>query len=747
MRTHADRYGANLALIQSKNPTLAAQLDAMPATNVHLLPNATGDMIGAAWDVETQQWVALCDPADPWAEARRDVDQLYTREGAAFALLGFGLGYFAAAFAARLEPHQRLAIFETSPSHFKAAMSCIDMTPIMEDKRVDTQLGDGLDAALEHWFLSLQSQEKFHLAPPLRAGYTAVVGKATYDRLLGKAMDMQRYHAVGLATWRQFGQCIGDNDLGNAPELLMTPGLNELAGAWDGKPAVCLAAGPSLARNVRLLANPALRRKVCVLCVGTVYALVRDLGIEPDLVTTIDFQYLNWGDQFEHQPLDAAQPLLYLHSTHPATVRRWPGPAFVALNSSDTVEWLRQYADPKHSAAQVQTVAHLNVVAAQVLGANPIILLGQDLSMPFDAHHAPGARVQDASPEAHPDSHMAAEDFRGRPCWSRHSFLSMRTVFTQLTKQAPERTYLNCTEGGLAIEGYANAPLAATLETLPDGDGPGLRDLARTCWQGFTAPKARTEALRHDLEAIGAGAIRASTAGRHALLCAEPLEAARAADDAAEVTRISEAILAMEPDFAPHPVTFSLFAVRRFDLVELLAAIPLAADTPPDAVRAAQVDRLLALARILVDEAPVVERLVRQTCRRLADVLPREEAPTARELLGMLARQSFQPVARWLRAHVPTDMQDATPALAVRVAMQVAWHQQEYARVVALGTTWNLAPGLVARARTRLNAAREQHHATLPAYFAPVEPTVSAVDTTIIDSEHRSGVSGPALTA
>ena len=146
-----------------------------------------------------------------------------------------------------------------------------------------------------------------------------------------------------------------------------------MQGLWEGKPAVCVAAGPSLQKNLALLMEPALRDKVAVLTAGTVYAVLDKLGIQPDLVTTIDFQYLNWTDQFRRVPLDTAPPLVYLHSTHPSTVRRWPGARFVGLNASDTTAWMQQYAEPKPYAAQVQTVAHLNVVVAALLGANPII--------------------------------------------------------------------------------------------------------------------------------------------------------------------------------------------------------------------------------------------------------------------------------------------------------------------------------------------------------------------------------------
>ena len=703
-------WAANLERLRQSQPDLATHLAALPLCNVRILANPAGLLIGQTWDTTSQHWVPLCDPNDPVGEAERDADALYTRNAKIFCIFGLGLGYFPAAIARRLEPHQRMAIFDPSPMHYLAAMHAIDMTHLQSsERRVEIFVGDGLLPILENWWLGLQSHEKFHIGQPMRCGFTANCDAATYDALVNKTGEMLRYQAVGLATWRQFGGCIGDSDLGNLPEYFITPGLDQMQGLWQGKPAVCLAAGPSLQKNVALLMEPPLRDKVAVLTVGTVYALIERLGLQPDLVTTIDFQRLNWTDQFRGVPLDTAPPLVYLHSTHPSTVRRWPGARFVGLNASDTTAWMSQYAEPKPSASQVQTVAHLNVVVAAILGANPIILLGQDLSMPATSHHALGARAQDTAPQDNYESHVELPGFDGQPVWSRHSLLSMHTVFTQLIAAHPDRTFVNCTEGGLALPGVPNVPLATVLTQLPAGDGRRLARLLDAQARTYR-PQPKLDAAQTDLARIDIGLVRLQEMAQHVVEYAALWTNALQGDALSQGLASYQALMQCDQVLQEEGLAFGQIAVRSFDIIELMATIPPVSDTPEGDLQRMNVERLTQVAHAILREAPHVRHVIRQTLHRLDDVAlalkPNGQAPTAARLWQALARESCVSVAQVLRQW---------PQIEPRLHVQLAWHQQRYQATQTLAETFQVAPHLASKSAS----AVARHHASVQPLVQP----------------------------
>ena len=688
------RFTANCAILAQHRPEILADLQRFPLTNMQLGPLACGEVGGQVWDVQTQSYVALCHADQPMAGAEADAESVYSRDIKVYVLIGMGLGYFACALARRLKPWQRLLILDLDPCMFKAALYAVDVGALFPQSglRIDIFVGDQITTqAVEPWFMNLDARDKLHLSMPLRTGYTGSYRKAEYDALYNKCMEMLVFHAVGLSTWRQFGPCIGDNDLLNLPEYFQSPGYEHLHDLWKDKPAVCIAAGPSLQKNLRLLCNPAMRQRIAVISAGTVYALLHGIGLSPDIVTTIDFQRLNWTDQFQYVPLDPSCTLVYLHSTYPQTPRRWPGPRFVAENASDTMNIFRPYGDGKKSAAVVQTVAHLNLMVALELGANPIMLLGQDLSMPAESHHAAGARAQDLAPnEAPAEAFIDTVDFAGNPVKTRHSFASMKTVFERLIAQHSDRTILNCSEAGLALTGARNVPLRDALASLDTSSTPEpLRPVLRRTWAGYT-PKISDDLLpavreiEQEVKDLTAMAQRLQVFAREMGITSHGPQ---------------QWITQHEAIIQARQRAWGLFAIRDFRILELMSAIPPEDALSPDPLVRERVtaERMLQLASYILESTAIVQRLLRLTRRRLETMQERDTRRT-------LVMQHY---------NAPSWTGDA----ALARYPKYLYDTQQYEAALALMRTWGLHPRRIARIEQHLARWRTATMQALPAYF------------------------------
>lgn len=728
------RFTANCAILQRVRPEILADLQRFPLVNLQLGPLACGEVGGQVWDVQGQRYIPLCHGDQPTAGAEADVESIYSREIKVFCMIGAGMGYHAVALARRLRYWQRLLILDLDPCMFKAMMYAVDIAPLFQDgqRRVDIFVGPEVMQAIEPWHMNLDAKDKTHMGFPLRSGYTAEYRRAEYDALYGKYMEMLVFHAVGLSTWRQFGQCIGDNDLLNLPEYFKSPGYEHVKDLWKDKPAVCVAAGPSLQKNLRLLFDPEIRSRVALISAGTVYAFLHGIGLSPDIVTTIDFQRLNWTDQFQYVPLDPSCTLVYLHSTYPQTPRRWPGPRFVAENASDTMNIFRPFGEGKQSAAVVQTVAHLSLLVALELGANPIVLLGQDLSMPRDSHHAAGARAQDMAPDVAPaDAFLDAVDFLGRPVKTRHSFLSMKMVFERIIAQHPERTVLNCSEAGLALAGAQSVPLrdaltASLLKTygqtlvvrtdrpqledvtraLADEtqlaraerrDNPAihslLRPLLRKTWRGY-APVINPELLP-TVEALQSEVATLATMARNIQAFAHEMGYATASTQ--------HWLMQHEAVIQANSRAWGLFAIRDFRILELMAAIPpeAAFDPEPTIRDTVSCERMVAVAGYIAESAPVVARLLRLTRGRL------ETMGSVSNGAQQLALQHYGAMAK-------------TPQLSFAINTQHAkylYDTQQYDAALAIMRTWGFNPKRMARIEHHLAQWHAETRQALPAYF------------------------------
>lgn len=689
MSSSEELYQKNLTLIRAASEELATQIDEMPITGVRMMPSASNPdiIIGQVWDVQSQVWVPLCDENDPITQAKNDVDAFYNRDTRIFSVLGHGLGYTTVELVKRLEPHQRLALYEIDPAVWKASMYAVDLEQVMVGKRVDTMIGEGMVEKSTQWWLSLQSQDKLNMMAPIQCGYTKAYRKDDYQALGIQCLEMMRFHGVGISTWKKFGRLIGENDFKNLPEYLVNPGLEALKDIHKGKPAICVSAGPSLKKNLRLLLNPEVRNRVLVISVGTVYTTLVGLGIKPDIVTTIDFQMLNYTDQFANVNLPTDVALVYLHSTYPTTVRRWPGPKFVALNSSDTVSWfINKIGSAKASGAQSQTVAHLNVLTAQMVGANPIILLGQDLSMPLEEHHAPGSNVQDQSPSENRDSHVEAEDIYGNMIYSRHSFLSMRTVFTRLSVDNPGREYINCTEGGINIDGWENKTFAETIEQkiMPQ---PPVKDYGHLpeideAYNSYSTKDFDHNAFLYDMNELLTDLHMLYTSCESIISLHSKRRKAIKNDDKEKADSLSKSILEIGEQINKAGIPISLFALRDVSIIEALARI-----APEDREEHENylIQRLLDISKSVVpayDDMSSLIRVARKRIEYLFDVVEPEE-PFKNYILKLCALRLYPLALDKLKKLYGKDSNQSQFERA-ELALHVFKQQQRYTECIGI---------------------------------------------------------------
>ncbi|MFZ4573726.1 MAG: motility associated factor glycosyltransferase family protein, partial [Phycisphaerales bacterium] len=184
------------------------------------------------------------------------------------------------------------------------------------------------------------------------------------------------------------------NLLQNAGPYALCPGIEDLTGVCAGTPAVVVSAGPSLSRNLALLADPDLRGRVVVIAVQTVLKTMLARGIRPDFVTALDHHEISRRFYEGLTRTDVEGVTLVCEAkANPAIVDAFPGAVrFVGDQVLDDVlgdAIARQMGRLKPGA----TVAHLAYYFARHLGCDPVILIGQDLGFTDNQYYAPGAAI------------------------------------------------------------------------------------------------------------------------------------------------------------------------------------------------------------------------------------------------------------------------------------------------------------------------------------------------------------------
>ncbi len=481
----------NLAALRAHHGELAARLrDQAPAALTwSAARGADGDETA---DVDGPDGpVALASRYDPRGEARTLLNTVDLDKAACLVVLGLGLGH--AAQLARTEVcvggSGRLLLYEPDPAVLRAVLERRDLSALLGDPSVTLLSGDedvvdraAILGATEPYAGLLTQGTQLVTPPASRRRAPAAV--QTFGTRLAEAISGYRTHvATALVnasrTCRNLAENLGVYAAGS--------GTDELYRAAAGSVAVCVGAGPSLVKNIDLLCDPALRRRVVLIAVQTALRPLLDRGIRPDFVTALDYSPI-CTRFYEALPPLPDVTLVAEPKAHAAVFDAYPGPVrtlangFCDLLLGDPNDG--GLATPRRAIPGGATVAHLSYYLARHLGCDPVVLVGQDLGFSDGLYYAPGTAVHrvwgcelgafntletmEWQRIVRMRGHLRrAQDVHGQPVFTDEQMTAYLQQFERdFARDADAgRTTLDATEGGLP---KAHAPATTLARALAD---------------------------------------------------------------------------------------------------------------------------------------------------------------------------------------------------------------------------------------------------------------------------------------
>ncbi|MCC7145772.1 MAG: motility associated factor glycosyltransferase family protein [Phycisphaeraceae bacterium] len=379
----------NLAKLARTEPQLVQRLKETAAAAVQWQTTPNGQWTATIDHQDRALW--LTSRFDPQAEAQQILKVVDFQKHACVVVLGVGLGYHVALAAEKMGVEGVLVVFEPDLALLRAVLEKIDHTSwlgksniILADPQMDragflTRIEQGLS------ILTLGTVLVNH--PPTRQRHGESL--AAFGKMVIESIGYCRTHvatALVNATRTIENYCL------NLAHYAAGADTNDLHNAAQGRMGVCVSAGPSLVRNVDLLRDPAVRRRVVVITAQTTLRPLLDRGIEPDFVTALDYHEIS-RRFYEGLPRLPGVTLVAEPLAHPAIVDSFPGP--VRLTQSGFLDRLlgARLSRPRVAVPYGSTVAHLSFNFAQHLGCDPIVLIGQDLGFSDGLYYCPGTAI------------------------------------------------------------------------------------------------------------------------------------------------------------------------------------------------------------------------------------------------------------------------------------------------------------------------------------------------------------------
>ena len=539
-------FQENLSLLRKRNPLLADALAETDSSDIEEVVGPRGTT------TLREKGVLLGSAYDPIREAERMAETMSAEPADVMIAIGFGLGVHFP-FYCKQNPGT-VIVYEPSVSRLYAALQLFSLTRLFAENRdfIITANLEQFSQFLDARYLPSLRIQVFPHPALLRIDPAAIAEVVERTRRVKDAADTDKITTIErMIPWSKV-------IAGNGFRIASSASFGALAGLFKDKPAVVVAAGPSLDKQLERLKSRS--EDVLIIAIGQTVKALAAAGIKPHLVHILESR--NVAHQLTDEGSDLKQNIVLSPDCHPAIYDVPVATTFVATPSVNPMgRWIEDVRGNPCLTIGGGTVALGAVGLAQVLGANPVMLIGQDLAFTDGRAYAKNSAYEfvgvklsdngkceftnrrrknellgdknfDTGPETFAPSEVVwvegwAEGERV-PTWRAYaSFIEQYREIGLYFRQLGIRL-VNCTEGGARIPRVEHVAFQEILDELPVEP---LDAFERIEDAYMNAPKHTQEDFRPAVESARKALVRIDSTARKAI------EFIRNAEKNADLTR------------------------------------------------------------------------------------------------------------------------------------------------------------------------------------------------------------------
>ncbi|PKN33461.1 MAG: hypothetical protein CVU61_13485 [Deltaproteobacteria bacterium HGW-Deltaproteobacteria-19] len=474
MNGHLD---ANLAALRKHCPAFFAWWKDCPSQPgaYNLLSSLSG-----LPDLEIEQpggrRIILYNRENPFETVREELaDQSFPNGGLSF-LFGLGLGYKALHILDAMDPSHAVYVVERNPDILRWALSLHDYSAEIRSGKLSFVVPEE-----EELRRLIEEQNSAILNGRIRLfleKYVRLLDART-ARLHDICHSQFNVLLMNFNTVVKIGSTVIQNEVENLPKALLgwsPEGL--MGGDFRNRPAIIVATGPSLQKNISLLREA--QGKALIISVGQTLRVLLAYDVRPDIVCSIDFgepNYLSMSDAIDK----ANMPLLMHPQVYPRIPFEYQADLFVTLDQSNLLT--PTGGNVSSPLGNAMTVAQTALNLALAVGADPIVFTGQDLAYGESSHiegatygkqvTVQGSRIimKNEQVTKNQEVYWVPGYFGGRVP-TNSGLLAFLEDIEETIRRNSGRRFINATEGGAHIAGTERMALRDVLKTHCDQEFP-----------------------------------------------------------------------------------------------------------------------------------------------------------------------------------------------------------------------------------------------------------------------------------
>ena len=290
---------------------------------------------------------------------------------------GMGLGFGPMAILEKRKDIRHLIIFELCTGIFLQALRTMDLSSLLTDPKVIICLGQ--DPDVKQTLSRVSRSMRLEEISMLTHNPSCQFHKEDYEALGKQIYSIANALNISANTFKSFGDRFIANRLSFLSMIHHTSLIDSLKGRFKDIPAILVAAGPSLDKNIELIRE--LKEKAVIISVDSALPALLAHGVTPDFVTSIDYKDLTYEKIAACAPKSEGVSLICSSWVGQKVAKVFPADNIYWTFTGGAMEtWINKSLGGDLVSPGAGTVAHLNLVAAIIMGCSPIIFTGQDLA-------------------------------------------------------------------------------------------------------------------------------------------------------------------------------------------------------------------------------------------------------------------------------------------------------------------------------------------------------------------------------
>lgn len=386
---------------------------------------------------------------NPKREAMLFVEKNYLKNNGVYIIYGLGLGYHIIELYNKLKEENEdfeIYVYESNLEVFNFAKHNI----IMEKEGIKVRFLSKVEFLVEDLKRIKEEKLKFIIHGP------------SLKVIPNELEELKRYleeNIVKMNSSEKIEKLLGKNfkeNIKNYDEF-----VNELFGKYKNQPFFLVSAGPSLDKNINELKEIYDKKLGKILSVGRAVNALISKGIYPDYIIVTDPKDTIYERQLSH--LEINIPVIGLSTVDKNVFKKYACKRYIGFQKG--FELAENEANEK-GLELINTGGSVATTGLDILikmGADPIILVGQDFAFTNDRSHS-----KDSNFEGIGDTNLMRleKDIYGNDIYTSKNLSVYRMWFEIEIKKYKEITFIDGTEGGLRIEGTKIMTLKEVIKLL-----------------------------------------------------------------------------------------------------------------------------------------------------------------------------------------------------------------------------------------------------------------------------------------